>query len=248
MRKLSVWGYVAVVVIYLAIIQGLGLVLTSGMDTEYASAASAEALWRGITVPVAVSLVFTVVVVSALRWWRPALRDDHPVRSWTIAIVVLMAVGIVLGTNYAGLAERGIGLTLLLLLSTLMVGFTEELMFRGVGITVFRANGFSEGKVALWTCVIFGLAHATNLFAEGMTAFVQVLVTAMAGYFFYLIRRRTGGLLVPALVHGLWDFALISATVVPDRGYIGTIAPILILVTVIVVVLVRRRHIEPAPA
>ncbi len=244
-RNLPVWGYLVVVVVYLAILQGLGLLLTTGTDTEYASAASTEGLWRGITVPVAVSLVVTVAVVSALRWWRPALRDDRPVQHWTIAIVVLMVIGIVLGTNYGGLAERGLGLTLLLLLSTLMVGFTEELMFRGLGITVFRANGFSEGRVALWTCVIFGLAHATNLFGEGPKALVQVLVTAAAGYFFYLIRRRTGGLLVPALVHGLWDFSLISASVVPGEGYVGTAAPVLVIAVVAVLVLVRRKHVEP---
>ncbi len=247
-RALPVWGYLAVVVIYLVLLQGLGIVLTSGMDTEYASASSVEGLWRGITVPVAVSLVFTVIVVSALGWWRPALRDDRPVRSWTIAIVVLMVIGILLGTNYGGLAERGLGLTLLLLLSALMVGFTEELMFRGLGVTVFRANGFSEGKVALWTCVIFGLAHATNLFSEGTKAFVQVLVTAAAGYFFYVIRRRTGGLLVPALLHGLWDFSLLSSTVVPGKAYLGTMAPIVITAVLIVLVLVRRKHVEPATA
>lgn len=247
-RAFPVWGYLVVVVAYLAILQGLGFLLTRGLDTEYASAASTEGLWRGITVPVAVSLVLTVVVVSVLKWWRPALREDRPVQNWTIAIVVLMGIGIVLGTNYGGLAERGLGLTLLLLVSTLMVGFTEELMFRGLGVTVFRANGFSEGRVALWTCVIFGLAHASNLFGEGPKALVQVLVTAAAGYFFYVIRRRTGGLLVPALVHGLWDFSLISASVVPGKSYVGTFAPILILVVVVVLVLVRRRHIEPAAA
>ena len=184
--------------------------------------------------------------MSYLGWWRPALREEHPVRSWTIAIVVLMAIGIAVGTNYGGLADRGAVLTLLLLLSTLMVGFTEELMFRGVGVTIFRSNGFSEGKVALWTCVIFGLAHATNLFAEGTKALAQVLVTAAAGYFFYVIRRRTGGLLVPALVHGLWDFSLISASVVPGEGYLGTLGPLVVLVVVAVLVLVRRKHIEPA--
>ena len=216
-RKLTVWGFVAVTVVYLVIVQGLGLILTSGMDTDYASAASTDGLWRSITVPVAASLVFAVAVVSALRWWRPVLRDDRPVQRWTIAIPLLMAAGIVLATNYGGLADRGLGLVLLLLVSMVMVGFTEELMFRGLGVTVFREAGFREGRVALWTCVIFGLAHASNLFTEGTKALVQVLVTAMAGYFFYVIRRRTGGLLVPALVHGLWDFSL-----------------------------VRRRHVEPA--
>jgi dienelactone hydrolase len=48
-----------------------------------------------------------------------------------------------------------------------------------------------------WTCLLFGLAHATNLISEGPKALVQVLVTAVAGYFFYLIRRVSHGLVVP---------------------------------------------------
>lgn len=57
--------------------------------------------------------------------------------------------------------------------------------------------------------MLFGVAHATNLFSEGPKAAIQVLVTLVAGYFFYLVRRWSGGLLVPALLHGLWDFGLI---------------------------------------
>ena len=102
--------------------------------------------------------------------------------------------------NYSGLGNNGVGFTALLGISMLGVGFAEEGMFRGLGVVAFRANGFAEAKVALWTCVVFGLAHASNLFSEGPKALVQVLVTAVAGYFFYLIRRVSHRLMVPAIL------------------------------------------------
>lgn len=247
-RGLSVVAYLAVVVVYLVVVQGVGLFLTRDLDAGYASASSVEVLWRGITVPVLASLVWVALVVTLLRWWRPSLVEHRPVRRWVVVVPVVQLVTVLVVTNYPGLVDRGLGLTALLLVSTLLVGFTEELMFRGLGVTVFRTNGFSEGWVALWTTVIFGLAHATNLISEGPSAFVQVLAAALSGYFFYLVRRRSGGLLVPALVHGLWDFSLISASVVPGESSVLPVLSVLVVVVLGVVLLVRRRQIEPAPA
>ncbi|ARU51567.1 membrane protease YdiL (CAAX protease family) [Cellulosimicrobium cellulans] len=247
-RRLSVLGFVALVVVYLVVLQGLGFLLTRGLDTRYAAPTSIDELWRSMTVPVGLSVVLVVGVVSFLRWWRPVWTDDRPVRSWLIAVPVVMVVSILLVTNYGGLASKGAAFTLLLLLSCLFVGFGEELMFRGLGVTVFRTNGFSEGKVALWVTVIFGVAHASNLITEGVGAFAQVLATIIAGYFFYLIRRRTGGILVPALVHGAWDFSLVSNFVVPGETRLLPTVAILTMIVLTVVVLVGRKKIEPAPA
>jgi membrane protease YdiL (CAAX protease family) len=148
--------------------------------------------------------------------------------------------------NYAGLGQRGAGFTVLLAVTALGVGFAEEGMFRGLGVVTFRANRFTEAKVALWTSVLFGLAHATNLFTEGPKALIQVLVTAAAGYFFYLTRRVSGGLVVAAVLHGLWDFGAISGSVVADKSYLGAGLFILADITMVILLLIRRRHIEPA--
>jgi membrane protease YdiL (CAAX protease family) len=129
-----------------------------------------------------------------------------------------------------------------------MVGLGEEAMFRGIGVTTFRVNGFTEGRVALWSTVIFGLAHASNVFSEGSKAALQVGVTIVAGYFLYLIRRRSGGLIVAALVHGLWDFGLISGAIVDDETYTGTALFILANIVLVTILLVRRHHIEPEAA
>ena len=193
-RKLSVAGFIGIVVVYLIIVQGLGRLLTAGLDVAYAAPTDLTTLWRSLTVPVLVSLVFVYAVVAVLGWWRPVLVDH------------------------------------------------------GLGVTTFRVNGFPEAKVALWSSVIFGLAHATNLISEGPKAFLQVLATAIAGYFLYLIRRSSGGLLVPAVVHGLWDFGLISSSVVAGRSYVGSGLFILADIVLLIIVLVRRHQIEREPA
>jgi uncharacterized protein len=198
--------------------------------------------------PVLVSLVFVYAVVAALGWWRPMLVDHRPVRRWVRVLAIVMVLTVLAGTNYAGLADKGAGFAVLLLVSSLMVGFAEEGMFRGLGVTTFRVNGFPEARVALWSSVIFGLAHATNLFGEGPKAFLQVLTTLAAGYFFYLLRRAWGTLLVPAVVHGLWDFGLISSFVVAGKSYAGATLFVLADVVLLLIVLVGRHRIEPEPA
>lgn len=245
MRHLSLWAFAAIVVAYLVLVQGLSLLLTRGMDTRYAAPTTISELWRGITAPVGTSLLFVLVVIAVLRWWRPVTVDEHPVRRWIVVVPIIQLAAIAAATNYGGLADRGAVFTLLLLFSTLLVGFAEELLFRGVGITALRGNGLSEGKVALWSTVVFGAAHATNLISTGWSAFIQVFAAALSGYFFYLLRRRGGGILLPAVVHGLWDFALISGSVVPGQRYSGAVACILALVVLTVVLAIRRHKITP---
>jgi len=246
-RRLPVWAFIVIAAVYLVIVQGVSKLLTAGLHATYAAPTSVNELWRSITVPVLVSLVFVYAVIGVLGWWRPVFTDDRPVRRWLWVIPVIIAVTALAGMNYPGLGKHNAGFIVLFALSMLGVGFAEEGMFRGLGVVTFRANGFTEAKVALWTCVLFGLAHATNLVSEGPKALLQVLVTAAAGYFFYLTRRVSGGLVVPAVLHGLWDFGTISAVVVANKSYLGAGLFILADVIMVIILLIRRHRIEPAP-
>jgi len=65
----------------------------------------------------------------------------------------------------------------------------------------------------------------------------------------YLAIIQDLGLLLAMLVHGLWDFSLLSSQLGPDpQGYAGSALIILLQVVLIVLLLVRRHRIEPAPA
>ncbi|MEV0397966.1 CPBP family intramembrane glutamic endopeptidase [Polymorphospora rubra] len=247
-RRLSVAAFIGLVAAYLVVLHGLALALSSGLRTRYAAPGSLNEMWRAITVPEVVSVVLVLAVISWLRWWPPVLRDDRPVQRWVAVVPIGMAACALVVTDYGALADKGAAFTSTLLFTALLIGVGEELMFRGLGVTVFRSRGFTEGKVALWSTVIFALAHATNLLTEGGGAFAQVLTTMVAGYFLYLIRRRSGGIALPVVIHAMWDFSLISGQVIPGRVYLPALLAIVTMVVLAIIVLVRRHHIEPVPA
>ena len=242
-RRLPVWGFVLLVIGYLAAVQLIPR-LTAPSDDSYATFRTPESVVGGLWVTVGVGSLIGLVAVAVLGWWRPAFIDDRRLPRWTWLFPAVMIVAILAGVSYGNLSEKGLSFTALLLVGCLFVGVSEELMFRGIGITTFRQAGFSEGKVALWTCVLFGLAHATNIFSEGISALTQVLITAIAGYFFYIIRRVSGLLIVSMIVHGLWDFGLFTNTLSTPPG-IGVVAFILADVVLAIVAVFTIRKIFP---
>ncbi|MFN8026772.1 MAG: CPBP family intramembrane glutamic endopeptidase [Acidimicrobiia bacterium] len=243
-RKLPTWGYVVIVVVYLAIVQFGNAIATSGLDWDYGKFRTNEQVLRALTIPVGASMIFAVIVATVLGWWGPIWKDDRPVQKWVRIVPGLLLAAIVIGTNYPELSNRNADFVLLFIVSALMVGFTEELVFRGIGVIAFRANGFPEARVALWTCLIFGLAHGTNIFVEGPSAIGQVLATAIAGFFFYLVRRSTGYIVFAMALHGLWDFGLFTSNLVKDELYWGAALFILADIVLAILLLVRRHHIE----
>jgi uncharacterized protein len=124
-------------------------------------------LWRSITVPVFATLALVYAVVAVLGWWRPVLADDRPVRRWVWILPVIMVVASLAGLNYAGLGHHSAGFTALLAPSMPGSASPRRPCSRGLGVVTFRANGFAEARVALRTCVLFGLADASSLITEG---------------------------------------------------------------------------------
>lgn len=248
-KKLSYGALAAVVVVYLVIIQGLGIVLTQG-NAEYATFPDTEAVLRAMTVPVGVSVLFVVAVVSVLRWWPRIIHDDHAVRSWVWIVPALLLLGAVLAADYENLGNIPSSLLITLAGSSLLVGIGEELMFRGVTVQTLRDQGMTEGRVGLWSSLIFGGAHLTNIITEGPSALGQVLMVSVTGYFLYLTYRVSGTIIVPILLHALWDFALFSHNAGnPDpQVYARQFLPMLAMIVVTLIVFVRRHKIEPDQA
>jgi uncharacterized protein len=167
---------------------------------------------------------------------------------WVVPLV--FAVCILAAIDYADLFDKDLGYILALLVATQFVGWGEEGMFRGVGVTTLRSHGLTEGRVALWSSVVFGAVHISNaLTGDVGHALPQAIAVSFAGYFFYLIRRVSGGNVLNSVIHGLFDFSILTGTaIVADQaGYPGTIAAIAAYLVVGTVLLVRRHRIEPAP-
>ncbi|MCX2753690.1 CPBP family intramembrane glutamic endopeptidase [Gordonia sp. 4N] len=114
--------------------------------------------------------MFTILVIVILGWQRPVLRDDRPVRRWVWIVPAVFVVAILVGIDYSSLAQKDLLFILTLLIATQFVGWGEEAMFRGIGVTTLRDHGLSEGKVAFWSSAVFGAVHLTNAITHGVSA------------------------------------------------------------------------------
>ena len=246
-RRLSWQGFAGIVVVYLVIIQGGGR-LTHSLWHSGDGLATSRDLVVNMWVPLGAALVFTYAVIAWLGWWDPVLHEERRVRTWVWAVPAILVVCIAVAIDYASLFDKSVTFIVLLVVGTQFVGWGEEGMFRGIGVTVLRDHGLSEGKVALWSSVIFGAVHLTNAIGHGAQAIPQALAVSFAGYFFYLTRRVSGGNALNSVLHGLFDLSIITGTaiVVDQTGYPGTLAAILAYVVIAILLLVRRHHIELA--
>ncbi|WP_329792469.1 CPBP family intramembrane glutamic endopeptidase [Lentzea sp. DG1S-22] len=246
-RRLRTWQFLVVVAVYLAVVQGVSALLAAGQDIAYAAPTSIDYLVRVVVVPVGLAIAFTLGVAARLGAWQEVFVSDRPVRRWLVVVPVALLVTVVVITNYPGLASHGPAFALLLLVATLMVGFGEELLFRGIGVVAFRRNGYSEFRVGLWTTLLFGAAHGTNIVTSGPKALVQVVLTSATGLVFYLVLRSTGALVAAMAAHGLWDFSVLSGQVNPGEPWPLVNLAGVVLAVLLLLVLVFRRRITPAP-
>lgn len=236
------------VVVYLAIIQLGGRVASAALDSGEGLTTTHDVVVN-LWIPIGAALVFTYAVIAYLGWWGPVLREERRTRRWVWAVPIVLALCILGAIDYADLADKSAGFVLALLVAVMFVGFSEEGMFRGIGIEVFRRHGLSEWRVALWSSVVFGAVHLSNALATGGGAVVQAVAVSFAGYFFYLIRRVSGGNILNSVLHGLFDFSILtgSAILVDQDAYLGTGFALLAYLVIGILVVVRRHRLEPTP-
>ena len=133
----------------------------------------------------------------------------------TLLVGLIAAMG---GYSFGGLALRGTALAgwgLLWAVAFLLVGFSEEFMFRGyVQYTLTRGIGFWPGAVGL--SLLFGAAHLKNP-GEGIIGALNVAVT---GLVFAFALQRTGNLWLAVGWHAAFDFGETFLFSVPDSGFV----------------------------
>lgn len=125
--------------------------------------------------------------------------------------------------SYDGIAQ------LFAVLSMLLIGFIEELLFRGF---LFRALLKKDpAPVAIIiSAVTFGIGHIVNLLAGqgGMESLLQVFFAIAWGFLFTFVFYKSGSLLVCIAVHGMVDTFSKFAAHEGNSEYVYTIATILV--------------------
>ncbi|WP_054000053.1 CPBP family intramembrane glutamic endopeptidase, partial [Ahrensia marina] len=186
--------------------------LASSGPTELVDTAAGGVAWS--------ILAASILLIAAIWWfgWRD-LRFASPRKStlkilWLPCLVLLVPLALVF---FLGLPP--ISLVVLVLFNSLLVGFSEETMFRGV---LFRAL---RGPLSIWPAIIitsiaFGSVHILNGFTTGDfgAATIQAVSAACSGVLLIALLIRTGSIWVPIIYHALWDALLfIMAVAASDK-------------------------------
>jgi membrane protease YdiL (CAAX protease family) len=196
---------VGLAIVYIVIVAITWLVV--GIDYNTVGDSTSNVV-KGIVLPVALASVFMAVATSYLGWWHPAIHEERRAPRWLWAVPVLMllpGLGSLLGGF--GSADRGASYLLALGLGTLLVGFGEEMLTRGTGLVGLR-GGFGEPLSWFFSCLLFGLVHALNVFfGQSLGSTIQQIVLAfLAGSVLYVTRRVSGTLIVCIVLHAWIDF------------------------------------------
>jgi membrane protease YdiL (CAAX protease family) len=199
---------------------------------------------HGFAPSLAAASLFLLVVVVFLRWWREVGLAQGPQRGtlkviwpWLLFLALFAASAL-----NAGLPPASV--TLFILANTLMVGWSEEVMFRGIWLRgLFRSFGIWVAIIG--SSLIFGAMHVLNIFLTGdlRGAVVQAIAAFLSGVFLAAVRLRTGSLWTGIVLHGLWDAgtflvaaggtaateAQVPATGLGDYGSVVMSLPLLLL-------------------
>ncbi len=195
---LAVWALIGVVGVLLQIGSGIGL---------------NKLVEEQITLAFIVAPLFLLIVVF-LSKGSLKVGFNSP-KSFKSLFHLWLPLIFVLGFLFLGIT-KGLppnSVVVFILINTLLVGFSEELMFRGI---LFDASltKFSIWKSIWITSIIFGLIHLPNGFLTGdfTSASTQAMQAVFAGVWFIAIRIRTGSIFPAMIIHGLWDFSIFIMT------------------------------------
>ncbi|GAA1503955.1 hypothetical protein BJ978_000315 [Agromyces terreus] len=218
---LAIWlGYMLVV---------LAIQLASGIPYDDWGA-NATNLFFGAGMSLIIATVLLVITTSLLGWWRPALFDRERSRHrWPIFVPIVVAVAALLNLSAVDWGSYT-GAFFAASVVLLLVGFTEEIVDRGLLVVGLRSR-LGEGWVWFLSSALFALSHFINV-ALGAPVFntaFQVASAFLGGTAFYILRRTTGSLIWAMVLHGLWDFSVFAVGVGNPSALLG-VANILYLI------------------
>lgn len=182
-------------------------------------------------------LWFVLIILNALNvfwvtryfsWQMIGFRPlDRKQLLWFLPlIVVLIAMWVVF---LSGLARTSLSaaqwqLFALVGFTTLLVGFGEEIMYRGIVLHAFLTTGRVRWAMFV-SAIAFSLLHAVNVFGGVplLAVPIQLLNTFQFGFFFAPLMLKLNNILPLIIFHWLWDFLQILAPSLVDGQTAKTI-------------------------
>ncbi|MFB7888211.1 CPBP family intramembrane glutamic endopeptidase [Cellulosimicrobium cellulans] len=259
------WRAFLFAVLYIAVYLGLGqLVGLTGLgpDSGEELLDSSGTVFFGLLLPILVMSLLLVAFLSTMRWRREVF-GPQPVagRPWMWVAVVLVLVPVVLHLVATDWSSYDVTVILTVFALGLCIGFAEEVLTRGVAVTMLRRAGYGEKAVMVLSSLLFGFLHASNLVSGQnlLTVGTTVVFAFGFGTMMYLSMRVTGSIVPAILLHAATDPTTMLATGGVDThganagsealvAFAGTFNVVFVAMAVLAIFLVSGRVGKPAVA
>ena len=149
--------------------------------------------------------IIAAVLLTRMGWWKiVGFRSPNQPRDlWYFVLPLLPAViNLIIGLEVSSLVRLAEFFVI-----TLLIGFAEETIFRGLMLNTLKAHGV--WRAAIITALLFGLSHALNGLAGKSMAetAAQIFYAVAFGFAFAALVLKKGILWPLVIVHFLIDFA-----------------------------------------
>ena len=173
-----------------------------------------------------INALIAVVLLSSLGWWRVA-GFNAPAK-WQnlhlLALPILLLLGptLLLEPQFPSLDRL-----VVLAVVTLLIGFQEEAIFRGVLLRALAPRGIMPA--VLISALLFGLIHANSFLVGRDPLFVlsQIIASFLGAIGLGALRVRLNSIWPLVLLHALNDFLQFSATGGIEAQKVALYIPIL---------------------
>lgn len=213
------WKAVALAAVYLALYLGasllMGLLWGSSVNAENILA-DPLSVFVGVALPVIVGAAILLAFAMSVGWLPAPLFARQPVKGrwWMWLAPALVVVTILLRVAGIDWGSYTMSVILTMFLAGIFIGVAEELLTRGLVVTLLRRHGYNEWVVAVLSSLVFALLHSANLISGQSIAVVLPTIgfTFGFGLMMYLTLRVTGNLIWPIILHALTDPTTFLAT------------------------------------
>ena len=161
------------------------------------------------------SVLAVLFMIAFTRWFAPEFKGVFKTSHLAtgLAFVWLAFAFNFFGSYFVGLAGSGFYFkpTVEALAMAIAAGFYEETIFRGVTVPIGMRYLKSEKRVVILVLIsslVFGLMHIGNIVngASVQMGIAQGIATTFGGILFIAAYLRTGNVLIPIFMHGIYDY------------------------------------------
>lgn len=218
---------IAVTIIYI-VIMAIGMLLVKSFGFNYFQP-------EMVKVIIFSEIIMSILVyVAYLKLKLRMLHTSFEFSLWLVpfAIILLCALGLFLFTGDFG---RNSSIIILVGITMVLVGFSEELLFRGILLHVLLEKRTVVYSIII-SSILFSLLHSVNILGglplAGMIG--QLILTFLFGVIFSCLSLLIKNIIPLILYHFIWDFVIFSQSLVNAK--LDWLASTAIITEVIIIV------------